>query len=115
VSSSAKARNPEMALDLLSITVDGRRYLVSTADLSEDEQGGIVTNTRTAEPTTGGAAVGTIVGAIEGGKGSAIGGPIGEADGAATRLLTQGRDIKVPAESLLRFRLDKPVTLRADQ
>ena len=115
VSSSGKARNPEMALDLLSITVDGRRYLVSTADLTEDARRPIGSDARTAETVGGGAAVGTIVGAIAGGKGSAVGAQKAGADEAATQLFTEGRDIKVPAETLLTFRLDKPVTLRADQ
>jgi hypothetical protein len=30
-------------------------------------------------------------------------------------VLTRGRDVQVPAETVLTFRLDKPVTLRAGQ
>jgi len=116
VSSGGATGSPEMVLDVQSITVGGRRYLVSTADLTEDSDTGIGTNKRTAETVGGGAAVGTIIGAIAGGgKGAAIGGLIGAAGGAATQVLTKGHDVKVPAETVLRFRLDKPVTLRAEQ
>lgn len=116
VSSGGKTGSPEMALDIQSVTVGGRRYLVSTTDLTEDSDTGIGANKRTAETVGGGAAIGTVIGAIAGGgKGAAIGGLIGAAGGAATQVLTKGRDVKVPSETVLRFRLDKPVTLRAEQ
>jgi hypothetical protein len=116
VSSGGKTGSPEMVLDIQSVTVGGRRHLISTADLTEDSNTGIGANKRTAETVGGGAAIGTVIGAITGGgKGAAIGGLIGAAGGAATQVLTKGHDVKVPSETVLRFRLDKPVTLRADQ
>jgi hypothetical protein len=116
VSSGGKTGSPEMVLDIQSVTVGGRRYLVSTADLTEDSDTGIGANKRTAETVGGGAAIGTVIGAIVGGgKGAAIGGLIGAGGGAATQVLTKGHDVKVPAETVLRFRLDKPVALRAEQ
>jgi hypothetical protein len=115
VSSGGATGSPEMVLDVHSITVDGRKYLVSTTDLTEDSDTGIGTNTRTGAAVGGGAAVGTVIGAIAGGgKGAVIGGLIGAAGGAATQVLTKGHNVKVPAETVLRFRLDKPVTLRAE-
>jgi hypothetical protein len=116
VSSGGVTGSPELLLDIQSITVDGRKYLVSTTDLTRDSDTGIGTNTRTAKTIGGGAAVGTIIGAIAGGgKGAAIGGLIGAAGGAATQVLTKGHDVKVPAETVLKFRLDQPVTLRSEQ
>ena len=116
VSSGGATGSPEMVLDVQSITVDGRKYLVSTTDLTEDSDTGIGTNKRTAATIGGGAAVGTVIGAIAGGgKGAVIGGLIGAAGGAATQVLTKGHNVKVPAETVLRFRLDKPVTLRAER
>ena len=116
VSSGGATGSPEMVLDVQSITVDGRRYLVSTTDLTQDSDTGIGKNKRTAETIGGGAAVGTIIGAIAGGgKGAAIGVLVGAAGGAAVQVLTKGRDVQVPAETVLTFRLDKPVTLRAGQ
>ena len=115
VSSGGATGSPEMVLDVQSITVEGRKYLVSTTDLTEDSDTGIGTNKRTAATIGGGAAVGTVIGAIAGGgKGAAIGGLIGAAGGAATQVFTKGHNVKVPAETVLRFRLDKPVTLRAE-
>jgi len=115
VSAGGATGSPEMLLDVQSITVDGRKYLVSTTDLEQDSDRGIGANKRTAATIGGGAAVGTIIGAIAGGgKGAAIGGVIGAAGGAATQVLTKGRNVQVPAETVLRFRLDKPVTLQSE-
>ena len=115
VSAGGATGSPEMLLDVQSITVAGLKYLVSTTDLTQDSNRGIGTNKRTAATIGGGAAVGTIIGAIAGGgKGAAIGGLIGASGGAATQVLTKGHDVKVPAETVLKFRLDKPVTLRAE-
>ncbi|HVX66192.1 MAG TPA: hypothetical protein VHA11_06310, partial [Bryobacteraceae bacterium] len=55
---------------------------------------------------------GTILGAIAGGgKGAAIGAVAGGAAGAGAQVLTRGKDVKVPAETQLTFRLDQPINL----
>jgi len=116
VSSGGATGSPEMALDIQSVTVDGRRYLVSTTDLMMDNDTGIGKNTRTAEAVGGGALLGTIIGAIAGGgKGAGIGAAIGAGGGAGVQVLTRGHDVQVPAETILRFRLDRPVVLRAER
>jgi hypothetical protein len=116
MSSGGATGSPEMALDVQSITVRGRKYQVSTTDLTQNSDTGIGKNKRTAETIGGGAAIGTIIGAIAGGaKGAAIGVLVGAAGGAGVQVLTRGRDVQVPAETVLTFRLDKPVTLRAAQ
>jgi hypothetical protein len=116
MSSGGKTGSPEMVLDVQSITVDGRRYVVSTADVTQKSDTGIGKNKRTAEAVGGGAALGTIIGTIAGGgKGAAIGVLVGAAGGAAAQVLTRGHDVRVPAETVLKFRLDKPVTLQAAQ
>jgi hypothetical protein len=115
MTSGGATGNPEMMLDLESITVDGRRYLVSTNDVTMQSETGLGKNKRTAETVGAGAALGTIIGAIAGGgKGAAIGVLIGAAGGAGVQVLTRGRDVQVPAETALTFRLDKAVTLHAD-
>jgi hypothetical protein len=74
---------------------------------------GIGANRRTGEFTGGGAAFGAIVGAIAGGgKGAAIGAGSGAGAGAVTQILTKGT-IKVPVESILTFRLEQPLQVRA--
>ncbi len=116
LSSGGATGSPEMMLDVQSITVDGRRYLVSTTDVALDSGTGIGNNKRTAETVGAGAALGTVIGAIAGGgKGAAIGVLVGAAGGAGVQVLTRGRDVQVPAETLLTFRLDKAVTLQAER
>ena len=116
MSSGGTAGSPEMVLDVQSITIAGRRYLVSTTDVTLDSDTGIGRNRRTAEAVGGGAALGGIIGAIAGGgKGAAIGVLVGGAGGAGAQVLTRGRDVQVPSESVLKFRLDRPVMLQADQ
>ena len=115
VSFVGRSGSPELALDLTSITVEGRRYLVSTADLTEDSDTDIGTNRRIADTVGVGAAVGTIVGAsTAASKDAALGGPIGVGGGPISQVITKGRAVKIPAETVLRFRLDQPITLRAE-
>jgi hypothetical protein len=60
----------------------------------------------------GGAAGGTIIGAIAGsGKGALIGGPIGAGAGVAGAAITGKRDIRLSADRVLAFRLAEPATL----
>jgi hypothetical protein len=105
-----------MVLDMQSMTVAGRRYVVSTTDLKQDMGTGLGKNKRTAETVGGGAALGTIIGAIAGGaKGAAIGVLVGAAGGAGVEVLNKGKDVRVPAETLLTFRLDKAASLQAER
>ncbi len=100
----------DLLLDLQSVSVDGQEFLVSTTDLMQKGKQGIGANKRTAEYTGGGAVVGTIIGAIAGhGKGAAIGAGAGAGAGALTQVLTKGGAIKLPAETVLTFKLDKAV------
>jgi hypothetical protein len=99
----------DLVLDLASVSIDGRQYALSTTDLEEKGRQGIGANKRTAEFAGGGAAIGGIVGAIfGGGKGAAIGAGVGAGGGAATQALTKG-NIRVEAETILTFKLDKPL------
>jgi hypothetical protein len=98
----------DLALDLKSINIGGRSYSVQTEDISKQGKDGIGANKRTAVYTGGGAALGAIIGAIAGGgKGAAIGAASGAGAGALTQILTKGKSIKVPVETVLTFRLDK--------
>jgi len=104
----------DLVLDLASVSVDGRMYQLSTVDLVKQGKTGLGANKRTAEYTGGGTAVGAIIGAIAGGgKGAAIGAGSGAGAGALTQILTKGGSIKVPAESVLTFKLDRPLRVVA--
>jgi hypothetical protein len=117
VSTGGTVGTPELALDLQSLTVNGRQYTVSTADLSRSTgKQGIGKNKRTAEMVGGGALLGTLVGAIAGGgKGAAIGAVAGAATGGTAQVLTRGKQVKVPAETVLRFQLDQPLLLNSTE
>ena len=107
-----RAGDRDLLLDLESITVNGRRYAVAAnpADLGSGQREGVGGNSRTGKFVGGGAILGTIIGAIAGGgKGAAIGAVSGAAAGAGTQTLTRGPSVRVPAESLLTFRLERPL------
>jgi hypothetical protein len=108
-------RDGDLTLDVESITVDGRRYRVSTADEElQNNRQGVGANRRTGEYVGGGAMLGAIVGAIAGGgRGAAIGAAAGAGAGAGAQIITRGREVHVPAESVLRFRLDRPLRLHS--
>lgn len=104
----------DLVLDLQSITVEGQQYLISTSDVQQRGKPGVGANVRTGEYTGGGAALGAIIGAIAGGgKGAAIGAGAGAGAGVLTQVLTQGASVRVPAETILTFKLDKPVRIVA--
>lgn len=111
-----KAADKELTIDLESVTVNGQRYAVSAdaSQLSGSQRDGIGKNQRTAEYLGGGAALGAIIGAIAGGgKGAAIGAAAGAGAGAGAQVLTRGKSVKVPSESLLTFRLEQSLGISA--
>src|SRR5712664_3638142 len=60
----------------------------------------------------GGAAGGAVVGALAGGgTGALIGGPVGAGAGTTVALLTGKKDIKLRAETPLKFELSEPITI----
>jgi len=104
----------DLTLVVDSVTVAGTRYLVSTGDLTQKGGQGLGANKKTAVMVGGGAALGTLIGAIVGGaKGAAIGAAVGAGAGAGGVVLTKGREVNVPAETVLNFRLDQDLSLMA--
>lgn len=100
----------DLVLDMQSVTINGRQYAIETAEVTQKGRSGVGANKRTATYTGGGAALGAVIGAIAGGgKGAAIGAGAGAGAGALTQILTKGGSIKVPAESVLTFKLDRPL------
>jgi uncharacterized protein YcfJ len=105
-----------LELDFASVTVNGRPYMVSSESVRESGRQGIGANRRTAEMMGGGAALGTLIGAIAGGgTGAAIGAAVGAAAGGTTQVLTKGNQVRVPAETVLNFQLDQPLRLTRQQ
>jgi hypothetical protein len=104
----------DLVLDLASVSVGGQMYQLTTTDVVKQGKTGMGANKRTAEYTGGGAAIGAIIGAIAGhGKGAALGAASGAGAGAITQIATKGGSIKVPAETVLTFKLDRPLRVVA--
>lgn len=98
-----------LALSLDSLTLNGEKVAIET---SEFEEAGKGRGKRTLIGGGGGAAFGAIVGALAGGgKGAAIGALAGGGAGTAGAAFTGKRDITIPAETRLHFRLTKPLTM----
>jgi hypothetical protein len=113
VTTGGAVHSPELVLDLYSVTVDGKQYRVVTSNVDENSGRGVGKNRRTAEFLGGGAAIGALMGGIfGGGKGAGIGALSGAGGGALTQIFTRGKEVTVPAESVLRFRLERRLVLR---
>jgi hypothetical protein len=105
--------NGEIAIDLRSVSVNGKRYILNSSNITGVRtRDGIGANKRTGAFLGGGALLGTVLGAIAGGgRGAAIGALAGSAAGAGTQVLTRGPKLNIPSETVLSFRLDQPVYL----
>jgi hypothetical protein len=104
----------DLVLDLQSVSVGGRRYQISAVDIQKKGRDTVGVNKRTAIFTGAGAAIGAVVGALGGGgKGAAIGAASGAGAGAIAQVVTSGNSIRVPVETVLTFRLDKPLKVTA--
>jgi len=102
----------DLVVDLQSISVDGQQYAVDASDFRKEGSEGVGANKRTGEFVGGGAALGAVIGAIAGqGKGAAIGAASGAGAGALTQILTKGGSVKIPAETLMTFKLDKAIRI----
>jgi hypothetical protein len=105
----------ELVLDLRSVSINGKRYMLDTEDVVQSagpNKDGVGENKRTGKFLGGGAVIGGIIGAIAGGgKGAAIGAASGAAVGAGSEMATRGRAVRVPAESVLTFRLERGVRI----
>jgi hypothetical protein len=103
----------ELQLELTRVIIDGREFPVVSGDYTMKGKG---RGGDTAKKVGGGAIVGAIIGGVAGGgTGAAIGAGVGGAAGAGAEILTRGRAVRVPSETLLEFRLDQPVTVTPTQ
>jgi len=101
-----------ITIELTGITVDGRSARIATNTVSRTAKS---TRKKDAAKVGIGAGIGAIVGAIAGGgKGAAIGAAAGGGAGGGAVLATRGDPAVIPAETVLRFSLTQPVTVRVD-
>jgi hypothetical protein len=105
----------QLTIDLDSVTVGDKRYSIDASSSNGNRKQGIGENKRTGEYVGGGALLGTLLGAIAGGgKGAAIGAVAGGAGGAGAQTLTRGSAVHIPAETVLQFRLERPLDIYPD-
>lgn len=108
VNSGGTVGTRTVSLGVNTIMVGRRIYNITTEAAQQSGAAGVGNNRRTAEMVGGAAAVGTLIGAIAGGtKGAVVGAAVGAAGGAAAQVLTRGDEVRIPAETVLTFRLDQ--------
>ena len=103
--------NALLQLVIDSVRINGTRYPMQTNEFEDVGKG---RGKRTAVGAGGGAAFGAIVGALAGGgKGAAIGALAGGGAGTAGAAFTGKKDIVLPAETRLHFKLAQSLTIPA--
>jgi hypothetical protein len=99
-----------LTIELTSLDRKGDHLPITTDSFSKAGKG---RGKNSAEKIGGGAAVGAILGGIfGGGKGAAIGAAAGGGAGAGVQGLTKGQQVQIESESLVRFHLSNPITVR---
>jgi hypothetical protein len=102
-----------LELRLTSLTLDGTQYPLETRDLERSKKG---KGKRSAAMIGGGTGLGMLAGGLaSGGTGLIVGGLIGGGAGTAAAGLTGNRDIEIPAESVVRFKLADDLVVQQAQ
>jgi hypothetical protein len=99
-----------LELRLTSMTLNGTEYHLRTADLTQRKKG---KGKRSAAMIGGGAGLGMLIGGIaSGGTGLLIGGLAGGGAGTAAAGLTGNRDLDIPAETVVHFKLAQDLVVQ---
>lgn len=99
-----------LELRLTSLTLNGTPYHLDTRDLTRTKKG---KGKRSAAFIGGGSGLGMLIGGVAtGGTGLLIGGLAGAGAGTAAAGLTGNRDIEIPSESIVRFKLANDLAVR---
>jgi hypothetical protein len=102
-----------LELRLTAISLDGREYPVRTSELTQRKKG---KGKRTAAFIGGGSGLGMLVGGLAGGgTGLLIGGLSGAGAGTAAAGFTGNRDLDIPAESIVHFKLASDLVIQEGQ
>ncbi len=101
--------SPELALTINSLDLGGQNYPLESDQFKVK---GPNKAGQTASNAVGGAMLGAIIGGIAGrGAGAAIGAGAGAAAGTAASAASSGPGVWIPAEALVDFHLNKPLTV----
>ncbi len=104
------AGGASLQLKLTSISIKGVDTAIETSSITDTQKG---KGKRTAVLAGGGAALGALIGGLAGGgKGAAIGAVAGGGAGTGGAAFTGNKDIVLPAESALSFKLEQPLTVK---
>jgi len=99
----------QLILELTDIVINGTAYPLLTSVYEVRSKG---KGEKTARRILGGTGLGALIGGIAGGgAGAAIGALSGAAAGTAVSAASEGKQVSIPSESLLEFRLEQPVDL----
>lgn len=99
-----------LTVALTSIEVNHVPTTIQTSAYSQSVKG---KGKRTAVATGGGAGGGALIGGLAGGgKGALIGGLLGAGGGAAVSAFTGNKDLQIPAESVVTFKLSNSITVK---
>src|ERR1022692_2386785 len=102
-----------LELRLTSLTLNGTQYPLTTRDLARSKKG---KGRRSTALIAGGAGMGMLVGGVaSGGVGLVVGGLVGGGAGTAAAGLTGNRDIDIPAEAIVRFKLADDLVVQEGQ
>lgn len=92
-----------LSLQLNAVAIKGVSYPISTSPYLQQGKG---KGSRTTKLGVGGGAAGALIGGLAGGgKGAAIGAAAGAGAGVAGSAFTGNKELSIPAESVLQFKL----------
>lgn len=102
-----------LELRLTSLTLNGSQYPLATRDIARSKKG---KGRRSAAFIGGGSGLGMLVGGVAtGGVGLVVGGLVGGGAGTAVAGLTGNRDLDIPAESIVHFKLAEDLVVQPAQ
>jgi len=99
-----------LQVKLTSVAINGSDTPIETSSVSQSAKG---KGKRSAVMIGGGAGLGALIGGLAGGgKGAAIGAAAGAGAGTAGTAFTGNKDVVLPAESALSFKLEQPLDVK---
>ncbi|QNI31222.1 hypothetical protein H7849_19310 [Alloacidobacterium dinghuense] len=99
-----------LQLTLTALNINGQHYRIDTSSVTRTKKG---KGKRSAAFIGGGTGLGMLIGGVAtGGVGLLVGGLAGAGAGTGVAAFTGNKDVTIPAESVLNFKLAAPIHLR---